>query len=132
MFESPTRPREHLVKTVKALFGNMITQVLSIGPTKISVLLFYRRLFAKNGTKWFEMSSLVLLYISIGWAVSFFFANLFECGTEMDKLWDISGGQRHRPSHCIQQLQMFLAQAYADAAIDGIIIILPIPISTYD
>lgn len=108
-----------------------MTQVLSIGPTKISVLLFYRRLFAKNGTKWFDISSMVLLAIAIGWTISFFFANLFECGTEMEKLWDISGGHRHRPSHCIEQLKMFLAQAYADAATDGLIIILPIPISTY-
>jgi hypothetical protein len=105
----------------------MLTQVLSIGPTKLSVLLFYRRIFAKNGARWFDILSMVMIFVVTGWTISFFFANLFEC-TPIESLWTLKPSDKR---HCIQQLKMFLAQAYADVVTDGIIICLPIPISEW-
>lgn len=106
----------------------MLTQVLSIGPTKLSVLLFYRRIFANNGTRWFDVGSSIMICVVISWTLSFFFANLFECGLQMEQLWAVEPSV---PKHCIQQLKMFLAQAYADVATDVLIICLPIPISKF-
>lgn len=111
---------------LKALYGSLLTQVLSIGPTKVSVLFFYRRIFSKNGTRWFNITSLIMIYIVVGWTISFFFVNLFECGLDIDQLWMMKPTASRQ---CVRQFKMCQSQAYSAVATDILIIILPIPIS---
>ena len=105
------------------MYGNDLSQLPAIGLTKVSVLLFYRRIFLER--RRFNIISLVLIYIVLAWIVAFFFANMFQ-NDPINASWTKTALQRKKS---IDQTTMYLAQSYADVALDVIIISLPIPIS---
>ena len=61
---------------LKAIYANQLVQLFAVGPTKISVLLFYRKLF--RGQIFNVVTWTMLVLVSL-WTVTFFFANLLEC-----------------------------------------------------
>lgn len=60
-----------------------MTWLVPLGPglTKISVLLFYKRIFLGV---FFRFASWVLLILSVIWTVAFFFATFRECSAFLD------------------------------------------------
>ncbi|MCJ1240292.1 hypothetical protein MMC14_008292 [Varicellaria rhodocarpa] len=103
-------------------YANTIVQLLALGPTKLSVLLFYRRIFRG---KWFNIASWVLIGAVSAWTIAFFFSNLFICvpinSRVSTQVLAITG------SKCVRTTKMFLAQSYADFSLDILILALPIP-----
>lgn len=111
---------------VQAMYAIELTQLLSIGPTKLSVLLFYLRLFGRP-SRTFTIINMSLITVTLMWMISFFFANMFKCSPIYAELVPNPPGS----STCIDESKMFLAQAYSDIILDVLILALPIPISMY-
>ncbi|MCJ1312210.1 hypothetical protein MMC25_005884 [Agyrium rufum] len=108
-----------LVVFQKTLFANQLTQLLAVGPTKLSVLMFYRRIF--NG-RLFDGISISLIVVVVAWTIAFFFGNLFEC-TPISVNWTGSG----MDGKCVNEIPLYLAQAYSDVVVDVMILSLPVP-----
>ncbi|MCJ1246595.1 hypothetical protein MMC30_003804 [Trapelia coarctata] len=108
-----------LVVFQQTLFANQLTQLLAVGPTKFSVLMFYRRIFRG---RLFSIASWSLIAAVIAWTIAFFFGNLLEC-IPISINWTGSGSD----DTCVNEVPMYLAQAYADVATDVLILVLPMP-----
>lgn len=102
------------------VFASQLTQTLTFGFTKLSVLLFYRRIFRGN---LFVISVWTLITITSVWTVAFFFANLFQCWPLWIN-WTYFGATAE---NCIDTNIMYLAQAWSDVLTDLIILSLPFP-----
>lgn len=105
-------------------FANDITQLLSLGPTKLSVLLFYRRIFRG---KVFNVASWILIVTVSVWTITFFLTNLLVCipiNSHLDNPELAAMGHK-----CVDSTKMFLAQSYADFSLDILVLALPLPIS---
>ena len=101
-------------------FAQQLTTTLTFGLTKLSVLLFYKRVFRGdtfNAAVW-SMISIVGV-----WTVAFFFANLLQCYPVWLN-WEASGAQA---DSCIKTNTMYLAQAWTDVLTDLMILSLPVP-----
>ncbi|KAI0602835.1 hypothetical protein F4775DRAFT_530760 [Biscogniauxia sp. FL1348] len=105
-------------------YGIDLSQLLALGPTKVSVLLLYRRIFGVDGRR-FNVISMSLIIIVVAWTTAFFFTNAFQY-TPVDDMWTKVPTEAH-PTFA-QSTQMFLAQSYADVALDVVIIMLPCPL----
>ncbi|KAF1962133.1 hypothetical protein CC80DRAFT_154805 [Byssothecium circinans] len=108
---------------LKMLYAGQLSQIFAIGPTKISVLLFYRRIFRGKA---FNIAVWALIVLVSAWIIGFFFANLFEC-VPIKEAFVNAPGMGGNPK-CIDALPMYLAQVYSDAVLDVLILVLPIPL----
>lgn len=98
-------------------------QILALGPTKLAVLLFYRRIFSVE-RHCFNVISTALIVLVTVWTVAFFFTNIFTY-TPVSDMWTKPPGEAHHTfSHVTR---MYNAQCFADMALDAIIITLPLP-----
>ncbi|CAF9940665.1 MAG: hypothetical protein ALECFALPRED_008785 [Alectoria fallacina] len=88
-----------------------LTSTLTFGFTKLSVLLFYKRIF--KGT-FVKPSVWTMIAVVLIWTVAFFFANLFQCWP----IWIDWTGFGSTVDNCIDTNAMYLAQAcnYLDPA----------------
>ncbi|KAK8055067.1 hypothetical protein PG993_000294 [Apiospora rasikravindrae] len=111
-------------RQLQVQYGIDLSQLLTLGPTKISVLLLYRRIFGVDGRR-FNVISLTLIGAVTIWMVVFFFTNAFQY-TPVYSMWGKVPSQSH-PTYS-SSTSMFLAQSYADVALDAIIISLPVPL----
>lgn len=110
---------------LKMLYAGQLSQTLALGPTKISVLLFYRRIFRGQI---FTVVNWTLIGICTSWTVAFFFANTLECIPITDA-FENAPGLGGNPN-CIDALPMYLSQVYSDVAIDALVLIVPIPLGS--
>lgn len=101
-------------------FAQQLSTTLTFGLTKLSVLLFYKRVFRGNT---FNAAVWTMISIISVWTVAFFFANLLQC-YPISTNWEASGAQ---VSSCINTNMMYLAQAWTDVLTDMMILALPIP-----
>ena len=108
----------------KTTYANTVVQLLALGPTKLSVLLFYRRIFKG---RLFDVCSLSLIAVVVTWTVAFFFTNLLVCVPIQSRISTLAAAESG--STCMDLLSMYLAQSYADSSIDVLILLLPIPMS---
>jgi hypothetical protein len=106
-------------------YGIDLAQLLALGPTKLSVLFLYRRIFRDSSGRIFNVVSLSLAALVAMWTIAFFLTNTFQY-TPISSMWAVPS-QAH-PTFS-QSTQMYLAQSYADVALDVVIITIPIPIS---
>jgi len=108
----------------KTMYGADLTQLWALGPTKLSVLFFYRRIFGVCGRK-FNATSMSLIVTVICWQIAFFFTNMFQY-YPIHGMW----AKNSKDAHAMLKAptQMFLAQSYADVALDVVIIAVPIPL----
>jgi hypothetical protein len=113
----------HRADDDKTLYAGQLSQIFAIGPTKISVLLFYRRVF--RGT-FFHIATCTLIALVSAWVIAFFFANLFEC-IPISEAFVNAPGMGGNPK-CIDAIPMYLAQVYSDVIFDLLILIIPIPL----
>ncbi|KAL7621384.1 hypothetical protein AAE478_008706 [Parahypoxylon ruwenzoriense] len=105
------------------MYGIDLTQLLAIGPTKLSVLLFYRRIFEIEGRR-FKILSMSLIVLVIVWTTAFFLTNALQC-YPVETFW-AQNPKDQRP--IMKTTRMFLSQSYADVALDVVIISLPVPL----
>ena len=104
----------------QVVFAAQLTQTLTFGFTKLTVLLLYKRIFT-GGI--FKRVVHVGYAIVFAWTVGFFFANLLQC-------WPISVnwvGYGADEEHCIDTTRMILAAAWSDVFTDVAILAMPLP-----
>jgi hypothetical protein len=99
-----------------------VMHVLVLGTAKLSVIFFYRRIFRG---KIFDVCSIGLIGIVCAWTVSFFFAILFECGTNF---WALFSTLNDFLMHCSNETVFLKVLSISDVIIDGLILALPVPI----
>ncbi|KAI1387570.1 uncharacterized protein F4822DRAFT_406953 [Hypoxylon trugodes] len=101
-----------------------LAQLLALGPTKVSVLLLYRRIFGIDKRR-FNVISGLLITMVIAWTIVFFFTNAFQ-KTPVSEVW------AEKPSENFgtfaNTTDMYLAQSYIDVVLDVLIITLPVPL----
>jgi len=105
---------------LKASFASLLTQTLTFGFTKLSVLMFYKRIFQGptfNRVIW------TVIVIIILWTIAFFLVNLLEC-LPIPLNWV---GNGDLAGHCINETSMYIGQAYSDVFTDILILSLPLP-----
>ncbi|KAL9071978.1 MAG: hypothetical protein Q9161_003910 [Pseudevernia consocians] len=102
------------------VFATQLTTTLTFGFTKLSVLLFYKRIF--KGT-FVKPTVWTMIAVVLVWTVAFFFANLFQCWP----LWIVWTGFGSTVQNCINTNIMYLAQAWSDVLSDVVILTLPLP-----
>src|SRR5437667_689806 len=105
------------------LYVGQLSQTLAIGPTKLSVLLFYRRIWSG---RFLDVTTWALMAFVTSWIVVFFFSNMLEC-IPIKEAWTSDRGLNANP-HCSHAVSMHLAQGYLDVAIDTLILVVPIPL----
>lgn len=95
---------------------------LTLGVIKLSVLLFYRRLFVGSI---FRNYTLALCVIIVLWSFSFFFATAFQCGTHLDSYWT---SVALIEKYCTNTAAIDLGFAVSDVVTDLMIIATPQPV----
>ena len=101
-------------------FAQQLSTTLTFGLTKLSVLLFYKRVFRGNT---FNAAVWTMISIIGVWTVAFFFVNLLQC-YPISLNWEASGAQA---DSCIKTNTMYLAHAWTDMLTDVMNLSLPIP-----
>jgi len=101
------------------LYAGQLSQVLAIGPTKIAIVLFYRRIFSGHA---FNIISYTLIVLAGGWIIAFLFGNMLQC-MPLSLNWILQKGQKPTCIH----LSMSYAQVYLDVSLDCLIMVAPIP-----
>ncbi|KAL6721772.1 hypothetical protein ACLMJK_000877 [Lecanora helva] len=104
----------------QVVYASQLTQTLTFGFTKFTVLLLYRRIFTGEVFRKVIYVAYALVFI---WTVGFFFANLLQC-------WPISinwTGFGQNPAYCIDNNTMLIAAAWSDMFTDVAILALPLP-----
>ncbi|KAI0555865.1 hypothetical protein F4679DRAFT_8456 [Xylaria curta] len=98
---------------------------LALGCTKASLLFFYLRVFSVE--KWNKRTVFIKVLITLItlWAVAFFFAVLFACGTHFDAIW---GPTQNLYTICTNTLHRLVSLCFTDFFADIIIILIPVPI----
>ena len=102
-------------------FATNVSQVWAFGAIKLSVILFYRRIF--RGTV-FDMCSKAMMAIITIWTLSFFFSFLFECGTHFGRNWSTL---KVLLAECAPQHEYQQAMSVSDVLTDVMILVMPIP-----
>lgn len=104
----------------KCFLANQFSYTFLTPSIKISVLLFYRRLF--NSSRSFSIASIVAGVIVIMWCLAVFFTALFQC-KPIAFNWDktIEGGT------CIDPQTFFWGNSISNLLTDVIILGLPLP-----
>lgn len=115
-----SRVQSNLVFQMKFVIN--LTQLWAFGAIKLSVLFFYRRIFKG---KIFDICTYVMICIVVAWTLSFFFAFLFQCGTNFGANWSTL---KALLTQCHAQHTYQLAMAVSDVLTDGLILLIPIPL----
>lgn len=92
----------------------------ALGPTKLSFIFFYRRIFRGSA---FNIVSRSALCFVVVWAITKFFLDLFQCNRHIG--W-LSTSAKNLAEHCIAGESIALFDATVDVATDLFIIILPL------
>lgn len=103
----------------------MLILPLALGLIKLSILVFYFRIFAVTRTS----ATYVLLALFTGlaavWTTAFFFAELFQCGTD---IWALTSSTMDTVTYCGNTSNIDFALALTDFVTDVVIFIVPIPL----
>lgn len=89
---------------------------------KLSVILFYRRLFRGKA---FDFYSKGMIAVVGAWTTAFFLTTLFECGTAFEYLWSTLSNMI---THCTNNMTYQNAYAASDVITDVLILAMPIPV----
>ena len=102
-------------------FAFSVISPLALGCIKLSILFFYRRVFCGRA---FNILSLAFISLVTLWTLSFFFLQLFDCGTHFNVNW----GRVSDLQKCLGSFKQLLAFPISDVVIDILIMILPLPL----
>ncbi|KAF3766659.1 hypothetical protein M406DRAFT_355317 [Cryphonectria parasitica EP155] len=94
---------------------------IGLGIIKLSVLFFYRRIFAIRA---FRIINNVFIVITIAWTIAITFALAFQC-YPVHNFWDLF--ESEYTEHCVEVTALYLAVAVSDMVLDILIFLLPVP-----
>ncbi|KAI1352661.1 hypothetical protein F5Y01DRAFT_279132 [Xylaria sp. FL0043] len=104
----------------KIFYAFILTQNIAFGFAKLSVLYFYRRIIL---CRTFKIVTSVMIVIVGIWAIGFFFAYLFRCGTNFWALW---APLEFLIEYCYDSKALFYTMAISDVITDFVILSLPL------
>jgi len=116
-FEQLTMP-EVIINT-KAIFAGQFFYLFSVGTAKISIVLFYQRIFFIT-TNFIRATNVMLVIIGL-WLTAFFLTTLFQS-------WPISQNWTGVGRNLMNYPDMYLALGATDLAIDVVILCMPMPV----
>ncbi|KAE8154331.1 hypothetical protein BDV25DRAFT_126613 [Aspergillus avenaceus] len=116
-----TTPLEHLAQKYK--YGFQVVEKVAFALIKLSLLFLWKRML--TSIRWFQVFCWTMIAVVTAWAISFFFATVFQCGTHWDWNWaPISWFL----TECTNSLNMLTVFTATDLVTDFIIIIMPVPV----
>ncbi|KAE9368311.1 hypothetical protein N431DRAFT_347037 [Stipitochalara longipes BDJ] len=114
-------PLQNIIPSRQVTFTAQFLFLWATNLTKISILLFYRRLSAPSMKKIFDYCVCGTLAFVVCYTIALSIALLKVC-TPLAGFWDVSV-----PHHCIDQIKFELAAAMLNIIIDFVIMVLPLP-----
>lgn len=111
MFNLPTNSNH------QALMAYEIIYFVSLAATKMSILLFYTRLFP---TREFKLAAKVIACIVVAWLIATILVSIFSC-TPVRAFWTHEAG-----SKCINSEHFYIANAVPNIITDAFILTLPL------
>ncbi|KAI9148250.1 hypothetical protein HJFPF1_12078 [Paramyrothecium foliicola] len=119
-----TSPEQVVLQQIQYYFDIIV--VFAFGALKLSILLFYRKIFCVNRSHRdaFDTITAAMIALVIVWTLSFGFGAIFLCGTRPAYAW---APVALVAEHCSAQLQFLEAYAITDFIMDCFIWSLPIP-----
>lgn len=99
-------------------------QVPALTLIKLSCMFFYRRVFRAGGSRLFDLAMFTIVAIIVVWAISFFFAFLFMCGTHFDYLWTSLANE----TKCAKTMTLQNGFAISDVITDLLVLLFPLPL----
>ena len=99
-------------------------QVLALTFIKLSCMFFYRRIFRVGSNKIFDAAMVGVVVIIVLWAISFFFAFTFMCGTHFNYLWTSLANE----AKCAKTMMLQQGFAISDVITDFFVLLFPIPL----
>ena len=96
-----------------------LTYTFAVPTVKISILLFYRRIFV---TRSFQIASLVLIMCCVAWFIAIFMLDIFQC-TPVQRQWD-----RTIEGSCVNDRLSFVSNGIFNILIDFATLLLPMPV----
>ncbi|KAI1098846.1 hypothetical protein F4804DRAFT_323640 [Jackrogersella minutella] len=97
---------------------------LALGCIKSSFLFFYMRVFAIQKHSAINKLLMGCIILVVSWTIAFFFATLFECGTNFWRIWNSETEFRR----CADSLNLVLILCITDFVTDLFIIFIPVPL----
>ena len=97
---------------------------LALGCVKCSIVFFYRRIFCATKYNTFDWATQLLVGTIILWAISFFLANVFQCGTNFAAVW---APLLVFKTECSKTLPLQEGYVISDTVLDTILLVLPLP-----
>lgn len=116
-----TTELEHLAQKYK--YGFQITEKITFGLIKLSILLLWIRLFGR--VRSFSTLCWIMIGVITAWSIAFFFATVFQCGTRWSLNWAPILISLTQCSKVLDVLTVFTA---TDVLTDFIIMLMPVPI----
>ncbi|KAJ8070211.1 hypothetical protein OCU04_000597 [Sclerotinia nivalis] len=107
-----------------AFWPGELLQIPALGLVKLSLILFYRRVFTRNAAPRFNIVTWFMILIILLWTLSFFFSILFICGSDFAAYWTSTIVEK---AHCVDTDLLHNAFAVSDVVTDFVIICLPVP-----
>ena len=74
----------HILIGVQLEFAMFLMNVPALGFAKLSIIFFYRRIFNTGSNRAFNIVTKILIGVVTVWMLGFFFAFLFQCGTDIE------------------------------------------------
>ena len=108
---------EHITKGTQTLFAFEILYTTTISTAKLSILLFYRRIFE---TPVFRQVTQAVGFVVLAWFLAVVLVSIFSC-TPIHGYWDHS-----IPATCIDSRAFYLGNSIANILTDVIILALPV------
>ena len=113
-----------LTRVVQVEFVFTTFLIAAYGFIKLSIILYYRRLFSTGQNRGFDMATKASAVIVVLWTLVFFCLQVFNCGTHFSKNW----GPLVALTSCVEGKKRDLALFVSDLVTDLFVIALPFPI----
>ena len=106
-------------------YAFQLNQTISLALVKISVLLFYRRIFrSRSTTTAFNVTITVWIIVVAMWAVAFFFALLFACRLHFFAIWT---NAQNLLLNCVNTIKLGEGWVISDFITDIVTLVIPLP-----
>ena len=109
--------RHELTSYWKTLYAEEQLYGCAITAARMSILLFYRRIFA---TQMFRIMTNTVGVFVLAWYIANSFTAIFQC-TPVDKAWLVE-----LPGHCLNQLNFYIGIGISNVILDAVLLVLPI------
>lgn len=101
-------------------------QIPALTFNKLSIVSFYRRIFVeRTKSRVFNISTLVVISLLIGWAIAFFLSEFFICKTSFTFIWE-SKNSIEESATCTDLVAWDQAFTASDFILDFVVLVLPI------